>query len=761
MNHRIILFISTFIVFTYASHAQKTDANIFGHVISSGEHTPGIHIFIKGTQIGTVTDRTGHYFLYNLPEGEHTIVASGIGFQSEEKNIQITKNTSLEIDFELQHEVNKVKEVVITGSRIEQDRKDVPVIVNVITPDFLASSQSLTLADGLSFQTGLRVENNCQNCGFQQIRINGLEGPYTQILIDGKPIFSSLSGIYGLEQIPVSMINRIEIVKGGGSATYGSNAIAGTINVITRDPLYNSFQIGHNIASYSPSVFDNTSFFNSTVINNGNSGGITIFGNVRNRQAYDHDHDGFTEIPVLKSTGIGFKAFQRLSKQSKITFEYHNISDFRRGGNKLSTVPHLTDITEQAEHKINSVSGVYDYLLKENKGRFTVFSSFRHTDRKSYYGTGMNPYSYGNSLDQVVNGGVEYLRIFDKKFLPANWVIGSDVLFNNLDDEQIAYNRHIKQSTSDISLFTQAQWKLGMVSILAGIRGDHHNLLHKIMVSPRLNILFSPSEYWQFRGGFSTGFRAPQTFDEDLHITAIAGEVQLIKLDENLSAETSASYTFSAEWTPKFAQNKLSILAESFLTDLNNVFILENVGTDILGNMVMLRTNGEGARVMGVNLEVKLIPHADLNFTAGYTYEKSTYAQAVQWSNDPNVESVSKMLKTPEHYGYASVSARSRKDYFLTLSAIHTGSMLVPHYAGFIANDRLEKTPSFTDLHVRISKIFRLPKQLNFEAATGVKNILNNYQKDFDQGSNRDANYIYGPISPRHIYISIKFGNIH
>jgi outer membrane receptor for ferrienterochelin and colicins len=760
MNHRLIMIFIVFLTIALSSHSQKTDAHIFGHVICYDEHIPGIHVYVKGTQIGTVTDRTGHYFIYNLPVGEHTIVASGIGFKPQEQQIIIKQNTTIEVDFELKEDVKYVSEVVITGSRIEQDRKDVPVIVNIITSDLLVSNQSLTLADGLNFQSGLRVENSCQNCGFQQIRINGLEGPYTQILIDGKPLISSLAAVYGLEQIPISMIHRIEVVKGGGSATYGSNAIAGTINIITRDPLFNSFQLAHNISAFTESTFDNTSFFNATVINNGNSGGFTFFGNVRNRQALDYDLDGYTEIPVLKSTAVGFKTFNRLSKQSKITFEYHNISDFRRGGNKLSTVPHLSDVTEQAEHKINSVSGVFDLLFKENKGKFSLFTSFRHTERNTYYGTGMNPYAYGSSLDQVFNGGIEYVRFLDSKLLPYSWLFGSDMVFNDLTDKQLGYNRNIHQATSDISMFTQGQWKFGLFSFLAGVRGDKHNFLNKIMISPRLNILLSARENWQLRGGLSTGFRAPQAFDEDFHILAIGGEVQLIELDEDLHPETSVSYTVSSEWTPNLKETSFLILTEAFLTNLNDVFILENGGTDISGNSIMVRTNGKGAKVYGINFEFKVSPHHDLNFLAGFTVQKSQYSEPVQWSEDSDAELVNRMFKTPEQYGYASMTARSKKDLFLTLSVIYTGSMLIPHYAGYIASDRIEKTPSFADINIRTSKIFNLSNQLNVEAAVGVKNFLNSFQSDFDQGNQRDAGYLYGPIYPRHIYFSLKFGNI-
>jgi len=747
-------------VFISALTAQtKTDANVFGHTVFRGEHLSGIHVYIKGTQIGTVTDRTGHYFLFNLPTGKHTIVASGIGYKISEIEVDIIANTTLEVDFELETDVQTVREVVVTASRMEQDKKEAPVVVNIISPKLLQSTNSQTISDALGFQSGLRVENNCQNCGFQQVRINGLEGTYSQILIDGRPVFSALAGVYGLEHIPASMIDRVEIVKGAGSATYGSNAIGGTINIITREPLYNSYEIGHNISAFNKNVFDNNSFFNTTVLSNGNSGGVSIFGNLRNRQAYDHDGDGFTEIPLSKVNSIGFKAFHRMNNRSKITTEYHNVSDFRRGGNKLNRMPHHTDITEQVAHQIHSGSAVYERLLKDNKGRFNVFSSYRLTNRDTYYGTGEDIDAYGTSEDKVSYTGFEFLRFFNGRFLPSSFLIGSDYAWNALKDKQIAYNRLISQTTQNYALFTQAQWNFGMFSFLAGVRGDKHNLVENVIVNPRVNLLVSPSEYLQVRLGFATGFRAPQAFDEDLHIMAVGGEVQFIEIDENLKPETSQSFTLSLDWSPKFARNKINFIAEGFLTKLNDVFVLESGGTDTTGNMIMIRTNGECASVAGVNLEMKYIPHADMDIQLGFTYQKSRYSEPLHWSDNPAAEATTQMLRTPDQYGYITTNWRSKKDYTVSLSGIYTGSMLVPRYAGFIEDDRLETTESFFDINMKVAKIFKLPRYVNLEVAAGVKNIFNQYQKEFDQGPDRDAGYMYGPMYPRHIFLSFRFGN--
>ena len=176
---------------------NPSDANVFGHVIDkqSGEHLAYINIFLQGTTIGTVTDATGHYSMTNLPEGKFTIVMKSIGYQTIEKVIELKKGKTIEVNFEAEEDAVSLDGVVVSANRNETTRRMAPSLVNVLDAKVFETSNATSLADGLNFQPGVRVENNCQNCGFQQVRINGLEGPYTQILVDSRPIFSALTGV--------------------------------------------------------------------------------------------------------------------------------------------------------------------------------------------------------------------------------------------------------------------------------------------------------------------------------------------------------------------------------------------------------------------------------------------------------------------------------------------------------------------------------------------------------------------------------------
>ena len=173
-----------------------------------------------------MTDASGHYFLKNLPEGEFTMEVSAVGYKTVSRKVTLRKGKTLEENFEIEEDLIALDGVVVSANRSETTRRMAPTLVNVMDVKVFENTNSSTLSQGLNFQPGVRVENNCQNCGFQQVRINGLDGPYTQILIDSRPIFSALAGVYGLEQIPANMIERVEVMRGGGSALFGSSGLS-------------------------------------------------------------------------------------------------------------------------------------------------------------------------------------------------------------------------------------------------------------------------------------------------------------------------------------------------------------------------------------------------------------------------------------------------------------------------------------------------------------------------------------------------------
>ena len=737
---------------------NPSDANIVGHIIDkkTGEHLPFINLFLQGTTIGTTTDATGHYYLKNLPEGEFTLVMKALGYKTIEQQVKLKRGKTLEINFEAVEDAVSLDGVVVSANRNETTRRMAPSLVNVLDSKTFETAHATSLADGLNFQPGVRVENNCQNCGFQQVRINGLEGPYTQILVDSRPIFSALTGVYGLEQIPANMIERVEVMRGGGSALFGSSAIAGTINIITKEPLRNSAQLAHSLTMVGGSRPDNNTTFNASLVTDNHKAGVYLFGQGRHRAAYDDDGDGFTELGQLEAKTLGFRSYLKTSNYAKLTFEYHNISEFRRGGNLLDQPPHETDITEQTDHQINGGGLKFDLFSKNEHHRLSVYTSAQHTKRQSYYGARHDPNAYGRTTDMTFVGGTQYNYEADRcLFMPSTFTGGMEYSYDDLQDRMLGYNRTIAQTVHIGSLFAQNEWKNHYWSLLIGGRLDKHNLMDHVIFSPRANLRYNPTDDVNLRLSYSSGFRAPQAFDEDLHVTAVGGDVALIQLSPNLKEEKSQSLSASADLYHRFGAVQANFLLEGFYTDLRDVFLLEEIGRDAAGNLLLERRNGKGASVMGINLEGK-IAYAWLQLQAGATLQRSRYKEPEQWSDNPNVAPQKKMFRSPDCYGYFTAILTPVNRFTASLTGTYTGSMLVQHFAGYVPEDREESTPRFFDMQIKLAYDIPLMQAFTLQINGGVTNLFNAYQSDFDKGADRDAGYIYGPSTPRSFFMGCK-----
>ena len=733
---------------------------ISGHVVEkhSEENIPYATILIVGTDKGTISNEVGQFEFRNLKPGRYTLRVSAIGYKTQEKSVEVNTQYTTLLHFQLEEESYMTDEVVVSANRNEVKRRDAPVVVNVMSAKLFEMVNSTDLAKTLNFQSGLRVENNCQNCGFPQVRINGLDGPYSQILINSRPIISALSGVYGLEQIPTNMIERVEVVRGGGSALFGTNAVGGTINIITKDPINNSFQFGSTFSTTDEGSWEQVMNGNVSLVAKDNSYGIALYETYRNRNPYDRDDDGFSELGKLNMNTFGFRAYYRPTHFSRINLEYHTTNELRRGGNKFDLQPHETDITEQTRHVINSGGISYDLFWKEYKHKLSFYGSMQHTDRNSYYGAQQDPNAYGKTKDLTwVAGGMYVGNLNQCLFAPSSLTAGLEYQDNTLHDVMTGYQRDMEQQVRIASLFLQNEWKMRYISLLAGLRFDKHNLIDHLIVSPRINLLWKPSEALQGRLTYSTGFRAPQAYDEDLHVTAVGGEGVQITLADGLKEERSNSYSGSIDWTFPMGHWQGNLLIEGFYTDLHHVFVLQDIGRNDQGFMIKERRNGNGARVYGVNLDAKVAHGREAQLQLGFTAQQSRYTHDEAWTEVDGVElTTHRMPRTPNYYGYFTFSSAPLKRFDFSLSGTYTGSMIVPHYAGYIAQDVMEKSSDFFDLNLKLNYTFILHDHINLQVNAGVQNLFNSFQKDLDKGEYRDAGYFYGPTHPRTIFFGVK-----
>lgn len=790
MNKSYIYLTSLFLVLMQVSLAQKakTDANIFGHVASNGQHIAFANIAVKGTTIGTVTDETGHYQLINLPEGEIVVVASVVGYKPQEKIVITEANKTAEIKFELEQDIFNLDEVVVSANRGGQKRSEVPVIVNTISPKVYSISQSVTLGEGLNFSPGLRLENNCQNCGFTQVRMNGMEGPYSQILINSRPIFSGLAGVYGLELIPANMIEKVEVVRGGGSALYGSNAIAGTINMIIKEPVKNTYEMGVNYAitgvgiSKSGGVAPDYSVnFNTSLVSDDHKSGIALFGFTRERKLFDANDDGFSEIAPMSNLTLGARFFHRFGYRDKLLFDFFTIKEQRDGGNKQDYPMHERDIAEALKHKLKIAAISYDQFFRKYDV-LSIYCSLQYLDRDSYYGANRSLSDYGNTKDITYNAGVQYKTVFGHSSL----VTGIENTGGFLKDKKLGYPdfenvtmindtviefSHIEntlvadQSSVTTGIFSQYEIKLRKTKIAIGGRFDKYKVRDHAkeegeektgsVFSPRVSLMYTLLESLQARLNYSQGYRAPQIFDEDLHIET-SGSRQVINVnDPDLKQESSHSIMASLDFNGLVGTMHTGLLVEGFYTRLNDPFVNEIGVPDEKGTVIYTRKNArDGATVQGVNIEFQLKSRKVFSFTSGFTLQSAKYDIPQEF--DEKI-----FFRTPNQYGYFLMDWDFARNLCFSATGNYTGRMYVPYFGPETdpESGELRKSQSFFDLNVRLQYNVKLNGAI-VQWFGGIKNIFNAYQPDFDTGIHRDPAYMYGPVAPRTVYFGIKIGNL-
>ena len=761
-NYILVLAALLLNIMTLKANAQSEDrVCIEGHVFdkTTKEAIAYASVAIEGTKIGTTTDEEGNFIFRRIAPGRYTIVVSCIGYKKEHHTVEVRKESVAHAHLELVPEATRLDEIVVSANRNETNRKEAPVVVNVLSEKQFEQNNAQDLVQSLGFQSGVRVEYNCQNCGFPQVRINGLEGPYTQLLIDSKPIMSALSGVYGLEQIPVNMVERIEVVKGGGSALFGANAIAGTVNIITKEPLSPSLSVGTDVQAIGGTTYSQNFNANGAILSKDRHFGASFYQTFRKRNPYDRDNDGFSEIGILTNNSFGTKLFYNINSKNKIKIEYHTTNEKRRGGNNFDMQPHYADICEATEHLINALSLNYDFVSSDGKHRLNVYSSAQSIDRNSYYGSHQDPNGYGITNDLTFLAGAMANHHLDKfLFSKASITYGAEYSTNRLDDQLKAYNIRTQQNVSTIGMYVQSEWTSRYLNLLIGARMDKHNLLSYPVLVPRLSLLYKYNDSWQVRASYSSGYRAPQAYDEDFDITQVGGMSLRTKLADNLNAEYSNSFSLSSDHYAFLGENwQANLLIEGFYTILNDVFATRIIEQDTINNIIYQeRYNASGADVAGVSLSAKLAYKDLVTFSLGYTLQTSKYKQTEYWSDDESVEGTDYLLRSPEDYGFFSMDISAIRNTNITLGGTYTGKMKVAHYAGYIEQDRLETTPRFFDLNAAISYDIKAGKGLILQLKCGVNNILDSFQNDFDQGADRDAGYIYGPTQPRTFYIGAK-----
>jgi len=715
------------------------------------EHGNGIYnaeVIVPEKNILVKTSKSGHYIIEFSAGGVVHIEVCKSGFLPVSTRFFNTGENIALKPIKITLVGSPMEEIVVTGTSTPKLYTETPVKTAVVSKKDIEKKGAVSLADSLELMTGVRVEDNCQNCNFTQVRINGMEGKYSQILIDGMPVVSALAGVYALEQIPANMIEKLEVVKGGGSALYGGNAVAGVVNIIAKETENSGSQVsltGESINSSSNIVLD----FNTDYASKKHKIYASFFTNYQNREHMDYNDDGFSDLGELKNVSLGANFshhFDAIAGRLKLNFTA--IFEDRRGGNKFDQPEHFADIAESIRTYRTDFGLSWEQAFKEiSLLRFQ--GSFSYTKRKSYYGAEQDPNAYGQTQNPVVYGRLTY-NLFSIGY--HNIILGTSYKSDHIKDLAPAYNRTIDDTYTDLGFFIQDEIEMfkHTTTLLVGIRADKHSTIEHFILSPRASLLYKGIENLTLRATFSTGFRAPQVFDEDLHITQVGGEGMLIINQAGLKEESSHSFTLGIDFGKQVINKLVQFSISGFYTHLDNVFTLEEIDSKSNAR-VFERFNSAGATVYGIEMEAGFKWSNKFEIFSGWTFQKSELEE-----QEPDFGG-NEFFRSPNVYGSMRIDWNFPKFLDIRAELIYTGSMKVPHFAGYIKEDVLEESDPFVVLNLTLSKKIGFTTGHSVTLTAAVYNLLDQFQEDLDRGIYRDAGYIYGPRFPRTFRLGLKY----
>jgi outer membrane receptor for ferrienterochelin and colicins len=733
-----------------APDSVKTGSGVIeGFVLDENRNgVPNADVLIPEKNIVVKTGLNG-YFIIPISESDsvHVEVYKAGYMPAASLVFQVRVNVSIKLP-PIKLYPSIMEEVVVTGTATPKLYKETPVKTMVVTAREIEKKGAVSLADSVENMTGVRTENNCQNCNFATVRIDGMGGQYTQILIDGQPVISSLAGVYILEQIPTNMIAKLEVVKGGGSALYGGNAVAGVVNVILKEATRNACHLSFTQESIH-GVPNSIVNFNNEFVSKESDTQASFFANFQQRDHMDYNGDGFSEVGDMTNSSFGLNFNQYFNQiNGKFKMNFASIFEDRRGGNDFDLPETMADIAESVRTRRTDLGmGWEQTFSKESILKFDTTLSF--TKRKSYYGAQQDPNAWGRTSNPLFNASLTYNNFSLKNHsLLAGITFQADILH----DSALAYQRTIDETYSNFGLFVQDEISLlgDDITLLLGARGDKHSAVDSIIVSPRASLLYKGFRNFTLRATVSSGFRAPQVYDEDLHVNLVNGMGQLIVNREGLKEEKSYSYMLGIDFGKQVCNKLYQFSISAFHNRIGNVFTLTEIESRP-NTAVFERFNGPGAKVYGFEAEAGFKWAGVFEIFTGWTLQKSELDEP-----EPDF-GCREIFRSPDLYGSVRMEWETFGLMDIHLDVNYTGSMKVPHFAGYIAEDILETTDPFWVVNFSASKEFTVGNGRSFVLSASIFNLFDNFQEDLDRGMLRDSTYIYGPRIPRTFHCGIKY----
>lgn len=687
-----------------------------------------------------------------------------------------------------QHAVvlDRIQVKVSTATRTERLLADVPVRTEVLRQQDIALRAATDFSQAAELINGLRVESNCQNCNTSEVQLLGLPGAYNQLLFDGTPLLSTLGSVYGLEQIPSAFIDRIEVVKGGGSALYGPGAVAGVVNLISERPVRNGGYVQASV-----DVLKGKPQWNLdgrlNLVTADDRFGVAVVAQRSDDDGVDYNHDGYTEITRKDLRLGGVQLWYAPTAQTRLRADYQYTDESRRGGSRLGVPEYLANIAESLHTRYQRGGLSWEQTLS-NDADFRIGYAFADIDRDSFYGglgevvtDPRDPAYDPRQLSPSVPGSAaarsyeQYgytenpLQFVDSQF---NWRLGAHAVAFGLqykretlrDFNLDATGRRLRTLADarfrNLGGFVQDEWAVTEeVDLVLGARLDKSSELDNSVFSPRLAVAWQATANLKWRAGVSTGFRAPEIFIEDVHVDTLGAAPVRVRNADGLREERATTAMLGLDWRSDPAQPRWSWDATASFTRLRDTFVLGQIRSDADGNLFQLRGNASGSKVAGLESNLAWQPVPQWRLSAGVAWYRSRYDQAQLIYDDTADGGTTRIasthyLKTPDWSGLAQLTWQPAETFQAFLATRYTGGMVA-------LNNRLgvlRHTPDFwnTDLgalwHLHLGHTGSQQTSISF----GVKNLFDQRQRDLEVGASRDSDYVYGPRFARSWYLNLR-----
>lgn len=703
----VLLYLTTFM--PLASQAQSRALSGQVRDAHSREALAYVTIALPSADMAVHTDEQGR-FTISLPDSlqQPVLQVSLLGYRSD--SIPLTGGNRLDI---LLKPAMQVDEVVVTGTMRTVSRAESPIPVEVFTPKYFKKNPSPSLFEAVGMINGVRPQLNCNVCNTGDIHINGMEGPYTMILIDGMPIVSSLSTVYGLSGIPNSIVERLEVVKGPAAALYGSEAMGGIINVITKNPATAPVVSADLMAT-------SWQEYNADLSIKANAGknaqallGINYF---NYQQPFDKNGDGFTDVALQNRISVFNKWSFNRSDNRVASIAARYVYEDRWGGQMGWNKSYRGSDQVYGESiytKRWELIGQYQLPVPE---KIMLQFSLNDHNQDSYYGT-----TSFQAKQRVAFGQIYW----DKQWANHSFLLGSSFRYTYYDDNTPGTAMEDGTNTPDRKplpgLFIQDEWSINAQhKLLAGYRYDydkHHGNIH----SPRIAYKWSPDNKHTLRASFGTGFRVVNLFTEDHAALTGSRKVEILS---DLKPEKSYNANLNYVWQVPVGANFINVDATAFYSYFTNK-IIGDYNTD--PDKIIYDNLRGHAISQGVSINTSMTFSIPLQIMAGITLMDVYQMNDVQHNGTLQR---SNQLFAPKWSGNFAVTYTLPGNWVADFTGQFNGPMRLPIQP---EDYRPEYSPAFCIANIQLTK--KLAK--GFEIYGGVKNLFgftpkNVFMRPFD-----------------------------